>query len=82
MMMISRMPMLTSLLRYPNDRCDKLVAKVIENRRVGYYFGFRPLNMTLCRRPVSTSKPSGQGLIEHRLLKAVNKEIAAMQLTL
>jgi hypothetical protein len=32
--------MLASLLRYPNDRCDKLVAKVIENRRVGYYFGF------------------------------------------
>jgi hypothetical protein len=40
MMMISRMPMLAPLLRYPNDRCDKLVAKVIENRRVGYYFAF------------------------------------------
>jgi hypothetical protein len=41
MMMISRMPMLASLLRYPNDRCDKLVAKVIENRRVGYIASIR-----------------------------------------
>ncbi|CEF49234.1 unnamed protein product [uncultured bacterium] len=41
MMMISRMPMLASLLRYPNDRCDKLVAKVIENRRVGYIAAIR-----------------------------------------
>jgi hypothetical protein len=41
MMMISRMPMLASRVCYPNDRCDKLVAKVIENRRVGYIAAIR-----------------------------------------